>query len=64
MPSEIGSMTSLEYLNLEMNEFEGPLPADVGNLENLKVSGLRYLFPLLLSKCVFHVLTTCWLFRA
>ncbi len=38
VPSEIGTMSGLQYLNLEANEFEGSLPADVGNLGNLKVS--------------------------
>ena len=36
-------MSSLEFLNLEMNELEGPLPPSIGNLGNLKVSLLDHL---------------------
>lgn len=36
-PPEIGSLTNLEYLDIEMNRFEGALPADLGNLADLKV---------------------------
>lgn len=45
MPSEIGTMSSLEFLNVEMNELEGPLPPSIGNLGNLKVSRLFNLIP-------------------
>ena len=31
-------MSSLEFLNFEMNELEGPIPPSMGNLENLRVS--------------------------
>ena len=37
---EIGSLASLEYLDLEMNQFEGPLPVEVGSLGELRVRQL------------------------
>ena len=37
-PPEIGSLTSLEILDVEMNRFEGALPAALGSLIDLKVS--------------------------
>lgn len=43
IPSEIGTMSSLEFLNLEMNQLEGSLPLSIGNLGNLKVSILDHM---------------------
>ncbi len=42
VPSEIGTMSSLEFLNLEMNELEGAVPTSIGDLGNLKVSHLHH----------------------
>ncbi|KAL7102741.1 hypothetical protein ACP275_08G137100 [Erythranthe tilingii] len=36
IPSELGNITSLRYLNLEANKFSGNIPSDVGKLINLK----------------------------
>jgi len=42
VPSEIGTMSSLEFLNLEMNELEGAVPTTIGALVNLEVSRLHH----------------------
>ena len=42
-------MSSLEFLNFEMNELEGPIPQSMGNLENLKVSRLMLVYYTLVS---------------
>ena len=42
-------MSSLEFLNFEMNELEGPIPPSMGNLENLKVSLLMLVYYTLVS---------------
>ncbi|XP_021599237.1 probable LRR receptor-like serine/threonine-protein kinase At1g07650 [Manihot esculenta] len=36
IPSYMGGMTSLKYLNLENNMFYGPVPAELGNLVDLE----------------------------
>ncbi|PIN06696.1 Serine/threonine protein kinase [Handroanthus impetiginosus] len=36
IPTELGNMTNLTYLNLEANYFSGPIPPDIGKLTNLK----------------------------
>ena len=35
IPPEIGGLTSLEYLMLELNGIVGPIPPEIGNLTNL-----------------------------
>ncbi|KAL6538693.1 hypothetical protein OROGR_012681 [Orobanche gracilis] len=36
IPSELGNITSLTYLNIEANGFSGFIPSDIGRLINLK----------------------------
>jgi hypothetical protein len=43
-------MSSLEFLNLEMNELEGSLPSSIGNLGNLKVSLLDHVISSLFGR--------------
>ncbi|KAL2494654.1 putative LRR receptor-like serine/threonine-protein kinase RFK1 [Forsythia ovata] len=36
IPSDLGNMTNLTYLNLEANQFSGAIPSELGKLINLK----------------------------
>ena len=42
IPSEIGLLTNLTYLNLFYNEVSGPIPPEIGNLVNLTYLNLGY----------------------
>ena len=41
IPTELSTMSELEYLRLSDNQFSGEIPAELGNLSNLKVLLLR-----------------------
>ena len=41
IPTELGTMSELQYLRLGDNQFSGEIPAELGNLPNLKVLLLR-----------------------
>ena len=36
IPSQIGNLTELQYLNLDYNELSGPIPPEIGNLARLE----------------------------
>ncbi|CAI5507753.1 unnamed protein product [Closterium sp. Naga37s-1] len=42
IPSGIGSLASLEYLQLSVNQFTGPIPDSIGNLWQLRYLDLSY----------------------
>ena len=40
IPTELGDLTSLQFLNLESNQLSGPLPPELGNLSSLPMLDL------------------------
>lgn len=67
LPAEIGSLSNLEYLDVEQNRFEGALPATLGNLADLEVRSFQtYIFlPLLYDPSEsLNKLYICFVLRA
>jgi hypothetical protein len=42
LPTELGLLTGLEYVDLSFNQFTGTLPTELGNLSNLSELYLEY----------------------
>jgi hypothetical protein len=66
LPSEVGLLSELEVLDVEMNSLDGPLPTTIGDLGNLKVRLNTCIWPIgtvtlisFFSKLLFILLCLC-----